>query len=393
MTGAAATERPTSRSSVASGDSFRRVPFDRLHPWRGNFRFPDGLQASPSDREIYRQIAEEDPVDVLVDLIAQGYDDAMPMVVTPESVSREGSRAGHFTVVVGNRRLTAIALLLDHDVAKGLTNERAYQAVFASLRRSPRPRTFPCVVKPNWEAALESVRLSESADIASGKSRWTARAYAHYLDDLWREFGRERALEVARSGDGVSSARVVRQVWAWRLAQLAETHGHQLSHDRFSILSEHLLNRSRVIEYFDLPPSTVSWTGNEPMVAKKREKELTEFLAMAVGSNRRQTVLPGRAYQGRDRDLLLEVFRTGGQALQALRDTGDLRAAFRLTVPRSATTASVPNPITRLTTAINVAEGAVSHLPTSLGATDSALLKDLATRYSALARRLSAKRH
>ena len=232
------------------------------------------------------------------------------------------------------------------------------------------------------------MRLSESGDLATGKSRWSPRASARYLDDIWTRFGRGRALEVARSHDNSSAARVVRQVWAWRLWEIARARGVTLNPDRFSIMSEHLLNRRNITLYFDLPSSTVNWDRG-PIVPTEREGELTEFLSFALGSDRRASALPNRAYQGNDRDRLLEVFQAGDGALRTLRETGDLRAAHRLSEQAAPPAQPTRNPLRGLATAAHASEEALALLHEEITTEMRQSLYPLAERFDQIAHRIA----
>ena len=97
---------------VSAVETAQVVGIERLHPWRHNFRFvEDQLGNTQNDADVVRRIAEDDPVEILVELLAQGYDPSMPMVAVSELISGEGDRPDHLTVLVGNRRLAAARIL------------------------------------------------------------------------------------------------------------------------------------------------------------------------------------------------------------------------------------------------------------------------------------------
>lgn len=107
------------------------------------------------------------------DIIAHGLNPFdLPMVIDAE----DGNQ--NYIVVEGNRRLTAISLLLDPELAKGTPVYKAFSGL-SKKHADAIPKVLNCVIAPNKSAALVWINRKHANGLeGAGTEAWTAMAKA-----------------------------------------------------------------------------------------------------------------------------------------------------------------------------------------------------------------------
>ena len=118
-----------------------------------------------------------DPVEVAESIARFGYFDSEPMIVIPADV--EGGPAGQFIVVEGNRRLAAITLLRDPDLAGAIDPDR--EGLWRKLAESDKiPSEVPVVTANSREEVAPLVGFRH----ISGIQPWEPWAKARFVTQL-----------------------------------------------------------------------------------------------------------------------------------------------------------------------------------------------------------------
>ena len=152
----------------------RLVEIAKLELDRKNPRLPSRLRGATDD-DIIRYLARKtNIVDLIASISANGFFPGEAVVVT-ESEEHDDK----YIVLEGNRRLTALILLQDEQLAQSVS-----QSVGEAVRRSDtRPTEVPAYEVDNREEALQYLGFRH----VSGVQRWDPLAKARYLEILYQE--------------------------------------------------------------------------------------------------------------------------------------------------------------------------------------------------------------
>lgn len=153
-----------------TANSIQPIALDKLHLDADNPRLPESLKRS--EPEMLLHIAETTAIEDLVNAIAEnGYFEGEPLVVV-EIVSKPG----HFTVVEGNRRLTALRLLQNPRTLK--EPSKRLLAIVAEAQH--KPDLIPCVVCASRTDVLPYLGFRH----ITGVKEWEPLAKARYMKQL-----------------------------------------------------------------------------------------------------------------------------------------------------------------------------------------------------------------
>lgn len=153
---------------------FKDFAISQLELDRENPRLPTRLMGAAED-EILRYLAEKTNIEELITSI--GENDFFPgeaIVVTANK-----AKDGIYTVLEGNRRLTALKLLQDQELAA--TISRGASEAVAKARN--RPELVPAYKVARREDVLQYLGFRH----ISGVQRWEPLAKARYLERLYRQ--------------------------------------------------------------------------------------------------------------------------------------------------------------------------------------------------------------
>ena len=158
---------------MASSDSRERIPVSELRFDSRNPRLEEyGVTERTKENEIVSILWDTMDIQELVQsIVASGYFEQEPLIVAKEN--------RNFVVIDGNRRLAAVKVILDPDIAKiACYGKRHGKSVLDPLRK------LPAVVsgrKQSWRhLGFKHV---------NGPAKWGSYAKAKYIAEVHREYG------------------------------------------------------------------------------------------------------------------------------------------------------------------------------------------------------------
>ena len=173
-------------ASMAESSAVTWLPTDSLRLDRRNPRLVEyGVTGKTPEREIVEILWDTMDVQELVQSIAaSGYFAHEPLIVAQEG--------GHNIVIEGNRRLAAVKVLLDDELAAALN---------CSIRiRDPRKlaalRTLPAIMSDR-ESSWRYLGFKH----VNGPAKWSSYAKARYIADIHRTYGVPLAAIAEQIGD------------------------------------------------------------------------------------------------------------------------------------------------------------------------------------------------
>ena len=152
----------------------RLVEIANLQLDRKNPRLPFRLRGA-DDNEIIEYLAQKTNItDLIASISANGFFPGESIVVT-----KSGDIDGQYIVLEGNRRLTALKLLQDENLAQSIS-----PSIGEAVRRAEtRPTAVPVYEVDNREEALQYLGFRH----VSGVQRWDPLAKARYLEMLYQD--------------------------------------------------------------------------------------------------------------------------------------------------------------------------------------------------------------
>ncbi len=142
-----------------------------------NPRLPS-VRAGSTDEEVFRYMFDKgNLVDILLSIATQGYFPGEPMLVTPAS-----NQPGKYEVLEGNRRLAALKLLRDPELAPAKTKKETVKQIVEQATH--RPETVPVIIY----SSRQEVLLYLGYRHITGVDEWDSLAKARYLSQLQDEY-------------------------------------------------------------------------------------------------------------------------------------------------------------------------------------------------------------
>ena len=273
---------------------------------------------SSDERIIANLQVTADLAELTQSIASNGYLDIEPLIALEEGPP--------YRVLEGNRRLAAIRLLTDPELAQRIHDRTE---VRIRVPRIPRPhRTTLDSVSVYFVPDRDAARSFIGFKHINGAHRWDAYAKAMFAA-RWHREGRVPLDEIAQSiGDRHDT--IKRMVHAIYVLEQAEAAGVFCVEDRntprFSF--SHLYTALARATYRQFLGVQGSWARYEPTtdpIAEGRLDELGEALRWMYGS-KEDGVLPVVQSQNPDLKLLGEVL-INSESLLILRETGSLREA------------------------------------------------------------------
>ncbi|MDF2571144.1 MAG: hypothetical protein K0R55_2748 [Sporomusa sp.] len=148
-----------------------KIPLNLLKFDPQNPRLPSFLQGETSERKIIDYMLRDEGLTDLMGSLAQlGYAEAEPLLVVPD-------QHGCYIVVEGNRRLAALKLLSQPDLAS-IRRTTIQQVLEAAMNI---PTNIPVIEYPNRDAILDYLGYRH----ITGIKEWDSMAKAKYLEQLY----------------------------------------------------------------------------------------------------------------------------------------------------------------------------------------------------------------
>ena len=303
-----------------------RLRLDRLNPRL------IGEDDRASDEAIVARLYRAADLDELLQSItANGYMDIEPLVVMDDPEARNGE----LIVLEGNRRLAALRLLREPDLARSIATSEGLRIAIPPIADPLRATLDEVSVYPvaNRERARSFIGFKH----INGPAKWDAYAKARFASEWYKE---ERSagvdLAVIARAIGDKHDTIKRMVSAIYVLDQAKNEGLFDIEDRHTrkFNFSHLytaLSRSQYMEYLGLG---AAWARHDPepnQVPRERLEELRKVLVWIYGS-REDGVQPVVQSQNPDIKRLGEVL-AHAQGRHLLEATRNLDAAHASTEP------------------------------------------------------------
>ena len=299
------------------------VPVDNLMlDWR-NPRLL-GVDSDASDSEIVAKLyRDEDLSELLQSIAANGYLDIEPLVV----VNEDGA---NLTVLEGNRRLAALRLFRDPDLATQVREESKVGIVVPDMPEAHRP-TLERVSVYRVAVREDSWSFIGFKHI-NGAARWDSYAKAKFAADWYRLDGTSLSEIAKRIGDKHDTIkRMVNAIYVLEQAQEAGVFSiEDRTAPRFSF--SHLytaLSRAPYMSFLGLDSAWSSFDPTPEPIPPDKLEQLAEIFRWIYGS-KMEEVTPIIQSQNPDIKRLAEVL-TSAEGLEVLRQTGSLTKAHAST--------------------------------------------------------------
>lgn len=304
-----------------------KVPVERLALDPLNPRLIPSAN-EPSEVDIIAQLyRSEDLSELLQSITANGYLDIEPLVVLEE--------CRRLTVLEGNRRLAAIRLLEEPDLAAQIYQRAQLRITVPTLPERFRPTILEVSV----------YRVATRADARSfigfkhinGAARWQSYAKARFAAKWYREEAEVTLSDIAAQiGDKHDTIkRMVNAIYV--LEQAEDTGAFKLSNrtnPRFNF--SHLytaLSRGPFMRFLGLDESWSRFDPRPDPVSRENVGKLREVLVWLYGS-KEESIEPVVVSQNPDIKRLADVLENS-EGLSILRATGSLTDAHLSTYPAS----------------------------------------------------------
>ena len=158
--------KPVVSAKSVAHTSVELLDFDSLNP-----RLPNYLNKGDDCEVIEWMLKEANIVELMGSIGEQGYFDGEPLIVVPSK-----TKAKHFEVVEGNRRLTAVKLLLNPELAL----KRKAAVLDAAKTAGHKPTELPVLIFNNRDEVLRYLAYRH----ITGIEPWNPLQKARYLKQL-----------------------------------------------------------------------------------------------------------------------------------------------------------------------------------------------------------------
>ena len=236
-----------------------KVPLDSLRLDRSNPRLVGGAGRLTDESIIARLYGAADLDELLQSISANGYLDVEPLIVM------RGSGGGDLVVLEGNRRLAALRLLREPDLADRIESSERIRISVPPVDSSVRDTFDP--VSAYHVASREDARAFIGFKHINGPARWDSYAKARFAA-AWYRVGRSDGVDLDRIARSIGDRHdtIKRMVFAIYVLDQAADAGRFDVGDRFTKKFDfsHLytaLGRSPYMEYLGLGSR---WARNDP---------------------------------------------------------------------------------------------------------------------------------
>ena len=290
-----------------------KVPFEQLKLDRENPRLLIDFQgnASRSDEAVIAQLyRREELSELLQSIAANGYLDIEPLIVLEQQ--------GKLTVLEGNRRLAAVRLLLQPELADRI-KDREDLSISVPDMSADRRATLE-QVSVYRVAQRDHARSFIGFKHINGPARWDSYAKARFAADWYRSEEIALAEIAGKIGDSHNTIkRMVNAIYVLEQAEAADLfHLRDRMSARFNF--SHLytaLSRKDYMEFLGLDAAWTSYDPEENPVPEDRKENLRKVLRWIYGS-KPDGLDPVVRSQNPDIKRLGEVLAASGEGLNIL---------------------------------------------------------------------------
>jgi hypothetical protein len=334
-------EEMTSQEEVAGGsstDSVAPVPVDLLQFDSLNPRLPIEMHgASQSDLLEFVE-ATYDPIEVGRSIAKHGYFASEPLITVIQD--------GRHIVIEGNRRLAALQLLINPELARGLDSDDADE--WKTLSQSQFvPRSVPVVNADSRRSIAPILGFRHISGIEPWDPWAKARFVAWLVEDEQLEF-EAAAIEV---GESTNEIRTIYRNYAV-LQQVDSNYGIPVERavSRFGVFTR-AMSSEPLREFIGVPRPSEVIRGMD-YIPGDRSEDVRRLLTWLFGSENESAVIG----ESRHITMLGKVVATE-TGRSVLEETGDIEEAY------IAAGGILERLVTRLRTAGNALENAAADLP------------------------------
>ncbi len=305
------------------------VPVERLRLDRRNPRLIGGAEDSSDESIIALLYSNSALGELLQSMSTNGYLDIEPLVVTPASEGDE------LIVLEGNRRLAALRVLRDPDLADRIAVSEGLRITVPPIEDSLRETLdrVSVYLVTNREEARSFIGFKH----INGPAKWDAYAKARFAA-AWYENERSSGIDLKDIANAIGDKHdtIKRMVSAVYVLDQAEREGLYSLEDRYSTRFNfsHLyvaLSRSQYMEYLGLGTGWARLDPGPDQVSREKFDELRKVLVWIHGSKEDDSP-PVIRSQNPDIKRLGEVL-AHAEGRHILEATGDLEAAHASTEP------------------------------------------------------------
>lgn len=278
------------------------------------------LKKADSPKELYHLLWDEMALDeIVISITAHGFFETEPLLVTKED--------GKTIVVEGNRRLSAVNIILDPSLVDNKISKNILDKITPELKQSL--ATLPVIELNSREDAWRFIGFKH----INGAAKWNSFAKAIYIEKVHDEYGislDEIAYQVGDTHKTVQKLyqgiRVLQQAEEWKVFDREDIAKRRLY---FS----HLYTAIQYEGYKEyLGIGNVDNENKNPVPVEKKN-ELGEVLTWLYGSKKRgiEPVIKSQNPDLRN----LEKILPNTEAVSALRSGYSLEQAFEISLPSS----------------------------------------------------------
>ncbi|HTK22502.1 MAG TPA: hypothetical protein VL442_23450 [Mucilaginibacter sp.] len=247
-----------------------------LHLWESNPRldpentyvsikdFAEEMTATDSDRTDFISLAKS--------IVKKGFIPADPIVIWQDTTNKK------FFVAEGNRRITALKLLLEpHKSPKGLKN------IVTKLAKDIDPATIEKVhvsIAPTFEEA--EWYISQRNSITSLQKRWQREQQQRWVAELYDKYDGD--IDIIRAQAGVDEGDLEAILRTLKLKALVKEVQNDLTEKEFSNAVSHRFPISSLERFFNTKKVKDDWglefIGTEIKITKERDSFLKAYAAL-----------------------------------------------------------------------------------------------------------------
>jgi len=281
----------------------------------------EAVTSTTNQTELIKAMWREMAVDeVALSIAENGFFEEEPLFVIPESPGQNGAR---FVVVEGNRRLTAVKLLLDDNLRAAV---KATSLPVITAERRQQLKTLPTSVYPNREALWAYFGFRH----VNGPKEWDSLSKASYIAKVRREYKKSLDEITRKIGDQHSTVRRIYRGYV--LLEQAEKMAHfnreDIARNRFYF--SHLYTAADYPEVQAFLGTNPDDSLRENPISRKYLPNLAELMLWLFGS-RERNIRPVIQTQAPDLSHLRSVIGNK-PALAALRSGISLARAYAISL-------------------------------------------------------------
>lgn len=290
-------------------ERINRLPINVLRLDPLNPRLPEEIQGRSQEELAKFIVRTYQPLSVATSIAEHGYFESEPLIAVPE-------KDGTFTVVEGNRRLTAIKGLAEPELRAQFTSKQAWEAAAA---QADLPADFPVLVVEDRASVAPIIGYRHISGIEPWEPFAKARFIASLVDNSNLSFTEVAGLVGETKGDVAADYRnyaILRQaredlgLETWQVEE------------KFGVF-DNAMGYVQLRAHIGAPDPGAVDPASKP-IPSDRTHELSELLVWIFGDADEQ----GRVIQDSRELRLLSTVVASPVGLEALRNEGDLATAI-----------------------------------------------------------------